>query len=126
MMSTAVTTAAEPNVSMPAIVERRAHRRMSATSNTTSLEWRQDGSHRSSVARVMDISAGGALLVSEEVPPVTQGLWIRLEGPAATPWIGGRVVRVAGENSMAIAFDRPCPPDFFESAVLGISFGNLL
>ena len=126
MMTTLEPTLAVAAASETPWVDRRSHERMPAAANTANLEWWQGGSYRSSAARLVDISEGGAMLVAEQIPSLSQDLWLRLEGPVETHWIGGQVVRVAGTHDMAIAFDRPCPRDFFESAVLGISFGHIL
>ena len=126
MMTAVEPTDAVASPSETLVAERRTHPRLPAAANTAHLEWWQGGAYRSSVARLVDISEGGAMLIAEQRPHVSQGLWLRLRGPVETPWIGGQVVRVAGENTVAVAFDRPCPRDFFESAVLGISFDHIL
>lgn len=77
-------------------------------------------------ARLVNVSQGGALLEVSEDLRDAQALWIRLEEPTTSAWVGARLVRVEPKERAAVAFHQPCPFDFLESARQGISLGNLI
>jgi len=109
---------------VPPPPERRAHRRLPARVNQTTLEWWDGWSSRNAPARIVDISLGGALIESEVPPPHGLDVWVRLEEPTSTSWVGGQIVRTE-DGRAALAFREGCPRDFYEAAVLGIGYGNV-
>ncbi|WP_158633496.1 PilZ domain-containing protein [Tautonia sociabilis] len=106
-------------------VERRAFPRQPARPNRSILEWWDGEVTRSSPGRLLNISPAGALVRLEGPPTINQQVWIRMEQPARTPWIRGRVVH-QGEDRVGLWFLEPCPSDFLEAALQGIAFGNVL
>lgn len=97
---------------------------MPALTNRSTLEWWDGSSPRASRSAIVNISHGGLLMESDDPPPAGHYVWVRLDTPSPTPWVGGRVVR-ADDHRAAIAFHQPCPLDFYEAAVLGIGYGHI-
>lgn len=106
--------------------DRRVHERFEALGNLTELEW-WDGSRTGSIpARLLNVSLGGALVRTAQPIPGDSTLWIRLEEPVPTDWIGARVVRRVDDHEAALAFLDCCPFDFLQTATLGIALDNVL
>ena len=101
-------------------VDRRAHSRQAVVPNQAALDWGSDSSGDCRVARLLDISRGGALLESPEAPPSGQIVWLRLQAPAETPWATATVVR-REPGRVGVQFKGDCPNDLMLAATLGIS-----
>ncbi len=105
--------------------ERRKSPRSSAVANRAVLEWTEGSESRESPARLVDISGGGARLVAEGLPPLGQSVWFRLEQPAASGWVGARVVRHDDSHGAGLEFANTCPFDVYHAATLGISLDGV-
>ena len=101
--------------------ERRVHARQVVVPNRASLDWGSTTTDGGRDARMLDISRGGASLESREVPPAGQPVWLRLEHPAATPWVNATVVRREGRSRVGVQFESGCPEELMLAATLGIS-----
>lgn len=110
---------------MTSNTDRRTSRRFPAVQNLATLEWTDGLSNRTSRARVINVSQGGALLEGSLDVKGDEILWLRLDEPATTGWVGARVVRQVDQEQAAVAFLEPCPFDFLQSATLGIGLNNL-
>ena len=111
---------------MSSTFERRAHRRLPALSNRSSLEWWDGRATRMIATTVLNISEGGVLVELDQHAPIANPVWLRLDAPARTNWIAGRVVHRDGGKVAGIRFDDRCPRDFYEAALQGIDFGHLI
>jgi hypothetical protein len=106
--------------------DRRVAPRLPAVANQTRLEWWEGDHGQQATASLVNLSATGALIRSPDRLPVQMLLWLRLESPARSQWIGARIVRREGQDHAGLAFVEPCPYDFLHAATLGIDLGNLL
>jgi hypothetical protein len=107
-------------------VDRRHFSRFPALGNRTCLEWWEGTERHKAVGNLLNVSRGGALIETEAMLPDSHPLWMRIEEPAHSGWIGARLVRRQTDLLAAIAFHHPCPFDFLESARLGISLDHLM
>ena len=101
--------------------DRRAAVREPAVANRVEVEWWAGDSIRRTKGRMLNISQGGALIVTDVAPPLGQSVWLHVEAPARTDEIGARVVRVNGEHEIGLSFSNPCPYDLYLAATLGIN-----
>jgi hypothetical protein len=103
----------------------RTSPRWIAVPNEITLELQAGTGSRRVRARLVNISREGALLVSDEIPPAGL-LWMRMESPARTEWVGALPVRRGPEGQVAVRFSRPCEDDFLLAATMGLDFGAIL
>jgi hypothetical protein len=103
-------------------IERRKHPRHETIPNVAVLDWGTmttcDGGN---VARMMDISRGGARLATDEPLPQGQPLWLRLEVPITTPWVAARLVRREEHGRVGVRFEGDAPEELMLAATLGIA-----
>jgi hypothetical protein len=106
-------------------LDRRVSPRWIAVPNELTLELQtRAGNHRAK-ARLLNISRGGALLLTDEVPPAGV-LWMRMESPARTDWVAAVPIRQGPSRQVAVRFPRPCEDDLLLAATLGLDFGPIL
>ena len=86
--------------------ERRDSPRCDAVENQSRLEFAVSEGRRRVEARLVNISRGGALLVSENRPPHEAPVWMRIESPVKTDWAEAMTVRPGPEPGNR----RPVPP----------------
>jgi hypothetical protein len=103
-----------------AATDRRGHPRRIVVPNRAALDWGTMTRDGGGDARFLDISRGGASLETRDAPQPGQMVWIRLESPAATPWITATVAR-RDASQVGIQFQGECPDDLMLAATLGIS-----
>lgn len=107
--------------------EQRKHPRHEVVTNRAVLEWgtvtTSDGED---VVQLVDVSRGGACLITRDPPPHGQPLWLRMEAPVATNWVAARLVRREEPDRVAIRFEVEAPDDLMLAATLGIAlnFGS--
>src|SRR5262245_4391936 len=99
----------------------RTSPRQAALENRARLEWWHRGEFYESDARLVNISDGGALLISEITPPLTHTVWCLLKEPTRTEWIKASVVRHGDAQEIGLAFPTSCPFDFNLAATLGLN-----
>ena len=80
--------------------DRRSSSRHLASHNRANIGWWVGHKFRSVAGQFRDISSGGALIFTREVPP-NKHVWIGLVKPVATRWCPVRVVW-ARENSVGL------------------------
>src|SRR5262249_36306734 len=105
-----------PLTSLARATDRRASHRCPTLENRLTVQWWDAVVAHESPARVVDLSAAGALLAVLEPPSISQLIRIRLERPATTDWVDARVVRRAESHEIGVAFRDRCPKSFFDVA----------
>jgi hypothetical protein len=100
---------------------RRASAREPAVANQSCVEWLDGGEMHGSVARLVNISRGGALLVTEVPPPWGMTHWVRMIEPTGTDEVKATVVRHGKANEGGLSFPGSCPFDLHLAATLGIN-----
>jgi hypothetical protein len=103
-------------------IERRLSRRYTAVPNEAVVEFTRRGKARIVGARLVDISATGALLRMSESPPVGELLWVRLVHPVRTSELMATAVRTDDAGGVGVAFGRSCDRTFYWTATRGEDF----
>ena len=106
--------------------ERRLWQRYAARAARTSLCWLTDEGERTVGGELLNISGGGAAVVTDVEPPANAPVWVKLECPARTvDPVEARLVVISldpsGTKVARLRFLDPCPMAFFELAVQGSS-----
>src|SRR4051812_24071006 len=103
--------------------DRRASFRHKAIANRAWIEWLEWGEQRRSAARLVDISGGGAMLLADQPPPLSQTVWIRIDEPTETDEVQATIVRHGASNRVGLSFVAPGTGayDLFLAATLGIN-----
>ncbi len=101
--------------------DRRMSVRHPASRNEANMGWWVGDEFHSVAAHFRDISSGGALILTRELPP-NKHVWIGLAKPVQTRWCPVRVVREretsVGLIEVGLAFQAPCDFDLFKVVVL--------
>lgn len=103
------------------VAERRATPREPVVENRVCVEWWAGNGIRRTEGRMLNISSGGALIVTDDPPPLGQPVWFHVEAPARTDDVGAQVVRHSTANEVGLAFSQPCPYDLYLTAVIGVN-----
>ncbi len=105
--------------------ERRVMPRHAAVRNQVCLGWsRGHEAYFTNPARLINISRGGALVVTTDPPPEGHPVWVCLGVAEPDSCLEARVLEVRSarkECSVRLVFREPCPHAFFESAVCMIT-----
>ncbi len=76
-------------------------------------------------ALMVNLSRGGALVFLDAPPPTDKPIWVYLETPGQKAVVKGKAVEIretaAGQCTVRIAFETPCPYTVFEAAVCGLA-----
>jgi hypothetical protein len=104
--------------------ERRMWRRYPAREKHAALTWTEGKRERTVPAELLNISGGGAALVTSVEPPFDKPTWFGLEAAAGTgDPVESRVIGVShdpsGSKVVRLQFVEPCPIALFELAVRG-------
>ncbi|SRR5579883_1080414 len=70
--------------------------------------------------KLLNISAGGALIHVPSVGEPVRPLWIQLEEAPETGWIAADIARFDRPAEVAVRFHAPCPLEFFLAATLRV------
>jgi hypothetical protein len=100
--------------------ERRRYRRMPSIRNSTRLSWHAPSGKVASLARLVDVSEGGALLSAELVPPMGTHVSTRIEEPVRVESCLATVVRYGPGHRVALRFCQPPAYGFFLAATVGV------
>jgi PilZ domain len=106
--------------------ERRDSPRCDAVENQSRLEFAVYEGRRRVEARLVNISRGGALLVSENRPPRAAPLWMRIESPVKTDWAEAMTVRLGQNHEIGVQFPRGCPDDLLLAGTIGIDLISMI
>jgi PilZ domain len=103
------------------VADRRVHPRLVVVPNRAALDWGSATSEGGHETRLLDISVGGASLESRIMPPPGQSLWLRVESPARTQWVGATFVQSDRQRRIGVRFEGDCPDELMLAATLGIA-----
>jgi hypothetical protein len=106
--------------------ERRDSPRCDAVENQSRLEFAVFEGRRRVEARLVNISRGGALLVSDNRPPREAPLWMRIESPVKTDWAEAMTVRLGQNQEIGVQFPRGCPDDLLLAGTVGIDLISMI
>jgi hypothetical protein len=71
-------------------------------------------------AHLINVSTGGALILTERVAESSRLYWIRLERSPEIGWVIAKPVRFRQPNEVGMRFIGPCPQDFFTRCILPV------
>ena len=111
---------------MSAPHERRASPRCDAVKNQSRVQFLVPGGVRGIEARLVNISRDGALLVTQNRPPSEPHIWLRIESPVKTDWVGATIVRIGQDREVALQFPRRCPDDVLLAGSIGIDLTSMI
>ena len=94
--------------------ERRAWFRVPTARNRIRLAWWEGDQVRDTFGWMVNLSAHGALLTVDRLPPPCPIVSLRLEWPIPSPWCQVDVIRVQGLQQLGIVFRDGCPAEFLE------------
>jgi hypothetical protein len=98
---------------MTLAVERRGSVRHETVNNQTSVQLMDDRTgKRITRAKLLNISTGGALILTDKEPALYQPLRVRFENATEIALIDAEPVRFGRSKEVAIRFTRQCPSDF--------------
>jgi hypothetical protein len=100
---------------MALLVESRASTRHAPVIAETYLEIMDWPGKRVTRARLVDVSTGGALVLTVCVVATSQKLRVRLEGARETEWIVAEAVHFGRPDGVGIRFSWPCPDFVLEA-----------
>jgi len=104
--------------------ERRSWQRYPTRETRVTLFWYDQDVQRTIRGELLNISGGGAAVITEIDPPADKPLWLRLENETLPiiP-IEARLVVISldpsGSKVVRLSFVDPCPMELFELAVHG-------
>jgi hypothetical protein len=108
--------------------DRRTAPRYVTGGTSALIGWAEGDAHRTTRARLIDISMGGFSAWIEEFPPCGVAVWFRLEGENPSPWIKASVVKTIKSGyffwtrlQARFRFLEPCPYDLFKEAIEGFT-----
>ena len=104
---------------MANMTERRGTTRYPAANDRTVVQIMDEKGTRITRARLANVSAGGALILTDRQPELNRPLHLRLESAAKLGWIMAIPVRSGPTREVGVRFARPCPPDFLWAATRG-------
>jgi len=102
---------------MTLAVERRASGRHVTVDNRTSVQLMDWIGPRIRVARLVNFSSSGALILADQVPQLHQPLRVRLEIAKEIGWFSAVPVRFGRSNEVGIKFVRSLPLYFLPNSV---------
>jgi hypothetical protein len=105
--------------------ERRKHERLETIENEIVLEWQEPTTTCSSEGKIVNISDGGALVVSDSLVELNGRVFLQMKTPVKTDRIGARVVRRGRNHELGMEFTDACPGDFRLAVTMGIDFKGL-
>jgi hypothetical protein len=106
--------------------ERRQCARLETLQNKIVLEWQEPTGACRSEGRIVNISDGGALFVSDSLVQPNGPVFLQLKSPVKTDRIGAQVIRRGRNYELGMAFTDTCPWDFKLAVTMGIDFKGLI
>ncbi len=75
---------------------------------------------------MVNISRGGALLLTRNPPDCHAPVWIRIESPVKTDWAEATTVRHGRNNEeVGVQFPHGCPDDLLLAGTIGIDLVSM-
>ncbi len=103
--------------------ERRLHERRDVVHNQAWIGWRSVSIWHEVPALLLNLSAGGLLLVSRGAPLNREKIWTCLDGKHRTDWVQGVVAAQrtlpSGDRELRVKFVELCPYAFYDIAIYG-------
>ena len=93
--------------------DRRQAPRFPVVENRGFLSWWDDDACVVVPTQIKNLSALGALLLTETPPPVGEPLWLRIEAPIATDWIEVGLAWANESGAAGVFFPSTCPYDLY-------------
>jgi hypothetical protein len=106
--------------------ERRKSPRLPAVDNVILLSWPSPGGTLRMKGRMLDASETGVLIRSDVLPPLGQGLDLRMDRPVRTDWYAARVVRHGNGLEAGLRFEGCDPYALVLAGTLGIDIERSL
>ncbi len=106
--------------------ERRDSPRCSVVENQSRLEFAVPEGRRRVEAKMVNISRGGALLVTGNPPACQAAVWIRIESPVKTDWAEAMTVRHGRNEEVGVQFPQGCPDDLLLAGTIGIDLVSMV
>ncbi len=106
--------------------ERRDSPRCKVVENQSRLEFAVPEGRRRVEARMVNISRGGALLLTGTPPAPHAPVWIRLETPVKTDWAEATTVRLGRNEEVGVQFPKGCPDDLLLAGTIGIDLVSMV
>jgi hypothetical protein len=104
---------------MTLVIERRASTRHATAADETYVQIMDWTGKRLMRARLLDISTGGALILTDSFVATSQKLRVRLESAPETGWIDAEAVHFGRPQVVGIRFSSPCRPELVLEARRG-------
>jgi hypothetical protein len=106
--------------------ERRDSPRCKVVENQSRLEFAAPEGRLRVEAKMVNISRGGALLVTQNAPACHASVWIRIESPVKTDWAEATTVRVGRNEEVGVQFPQGCPDDLLLAGTIGIDLISMV
>jgi hypothetical protein len=106
--------------------ERRDSPRCKVVENQSRLEFAVPEGRRRVEAKMVNISRGGALLVTGNPPACHASVWIRIESPVKTDWAEATAVRLGRNEELGVQFPQGCPDDLLLAGTIGIDLISMI
>lgn len=99
--------------------DRRQAPRFPVVENRGFLSWWDGDACVVIPTQIKNLSALGALLLTETPPPVGEPLWLRIEVPIATHWIEVGLAWANDTGAAGVFFPSTCPYDLYRKLAVG-------
>jgi hypothetical protein len=106
--------------------ERRTSPRCGVVKNRLSIEFTAPEGRRRIGATLVNISRGGALVVSDKPMVREAPLSLRIESPVRTDWVDATVIRFDPNREIGLHFTQGCPDDLLLAGTVGIDLAFLV
>jgi hypothetical protein len=94
--------------------------------NQSRLEFAVSQGRERAEARLVNISRGGALIVTEKSAACEPPIWLRIESPVKTDWVESTIVRQGQNREIALKFPGGCPDDLLLAGTIGIDVRSMI
>jgi hypothetical protein len=111
--------------------DRRASQRYGVVRTPVFLGWLEGSKHKIIYGSLTNVSLSGAALETEDAPPESGALWLRLNHAEFSEWIAATIVGVRKtcgipmirkpSYQIRLAFREACPYEVFKMAIEGFA-----
>jgi hypothetical protein len=107
------------------VEEKRSCQRYPAFAGRSWLGWHEGTQFHQTAAWILNISAGGCLVVADATAPTDRSIWLRLDNPSVSDWAELRVVgHQSGKGGLLafrLVFRGACPYDMLKAVAFSSS-----